>query len=115
MFETDALVEKLLVGEIPEFILILHFNLDDLRLLDVLEANVVLGEVDVRNARVVLEVLTEDKQVFAVQALVLEVKFLELVGLNVVERHVATIYRQALNSVLKDKLSKVLETELVHL
>jgi len=41
MLETQAVVEELLERKVSELVLVLHFDLDDLALLDVLEADVV--------------------------------------------------------------------------
>jgi len=52
--------------------LILHFDLDHFALFYILEADIILRQVDMSDAMVVLEVLAEDEQVLAVKALVLQ-------------------------------------------
>ena len=93
MLKAQAVIEELLEAKVLEFVLVLHLDLDYLALFDIFEADVVLGQVNVGDALVVLQVLRQDEQVFAVQALVDQRQVLELVSLDGMQRHLASIDR----------------------
>lgn len=71
VLQTKTVIEFLLIAEVLQFCLILHLNLDLLRLIDVLEANIVprnirefyylLGQIDFGDATVLFQELSEDK------------------------------------------------------
>lgn len=105
MFEPETVIEQLLEGEVFELVLVLHLDLNDLVFVHILEPDVVFAQVDEGYAVVVFQVLGKDEQVLAVQSLIPERQLDQLVRLDVMERHVASIDGQLLDPVLKHKLS----------
>lgn len=67
VLQAQTVVEKLLEGEVLKLVLVLHFDLDDLVIVNILESDVVFAQVDVRDTLVVLEILTQNEQVFTVE------------------------------------------------
>lgn len=63
VLEAQTVVENLLEGEVLQLILVLHLDLYLFILLDILEAQIVLGQVNMSDALVVLKVLRQDEKV----------------------------------------------------
>lgn len=114
MLQAQAVIEKFLEGEVLEHALVLHLDFDLLVLLHVLEAQVVLRKIDVRDAVVVLQILRQDEQILRVQADVHQDQLRQLIRFYVMKWHVPTVDLQLLNSVLEDELGEVLQAELCH-
>lgn len=113
VLQTKGVVEKLLEREILELLLILHLQLDDLGLVQVLVPDEVLGQVDVRHARVVLQKLRQDEEVLRVQVLLPKIQLDEVVQLHGEEGHGAAIDSEGFHIVLVDELPEVFKRKLI--
>lgn len=86
----------------------LHPELIDFAGLKVSITNIIPGEIDVSDARVLFQKLTDDEQILRVQSLIRQIQKSNVLHLDGVQRHVATVDGQISNSLVVNEFGEVL-------